>query len=540
MRLKLSDLRNKAFWESSGIALPEYPYEAIAEISRSDPRWVHFGIGNIFRIFLGGIADELLNTGLSDHGITCMEAYDDEIVDRIYEPHDNLTLAVTLYKNGCQETRVLASFAEALKVSPRHTHDWERAERIFSYPGLQMVSFTITEKGYALRDSSGDLFQWARQDMKNGPESVTGIMGIVTALLYARYKSGAYPLALVSMDNVSRNGEKLKVSVQEMAKAWVDTGFAPVAFLKYVSDETKITYPWTMIDKITPSPSYEVAQALQSLGLEDIMPIETQKHTRIAPFVNAEAPQYLVIEDSFPNGRPLLEKAGVYMTDRSTVNLAERMKVTACLNPIHTALAPYDVMLGYRLFADGMSDPDLSKLAYQVGYKEGLPVVEDPKILSPKVFLDEVMNERFPNVYLGDTSQRICVDISQGVAFRFGETVHAHVRKNNTENLIGIPLAIAGWMRYLLGVNDRGEQYELSPDPMIPEIKRHLQGIKWDQPESLQMQLRPVLSNSQIFGLDLYEAGIGSRIESLLREELAGLGAVRETLRRSLSSVRKT
>ena len=63
-------------------------------------------------------------------------------------------------------------------------------------------------------------------------------------------------------------------------------------------------------------------------------------------------PQYLVIEDSFPNGRPPLEKskAGVYMTDRDTVNKSERMKVTVCLNPVHSALGPYGCVLGYTLF----------------------------------------------------------------------------------------------------------------------------------------------------------------------------------------------
>ena len=49
--------------------------------------------------------------------------------------------------------------------------------------------------------------------------------------------------------------------------------------------------------------------------------------------MNAEGPQYLVVEDNFPNGRPPLEKAGVFMGDRLTVNRSERMKVTACLNP---------------------------------------------------------------------------------------------------------------------------------------------------------------------------------------------------------------
>ena len=302
-------------------------------------------------------------------------------------------------------------------------------------------------------------------------------------------------------------------------------------FLRYLENESLISFPLTMIDKITPRPGEEIRQLLASDGVENMEIIVTSKHTYIAPFVNAEAPGYLVVEDRFPNGRPPLEKAGVYMTDRATVNKAERMKVTVCLNPIHTALCTYDILLGYDLFADGMHDPDLSELARRVGYVEGLPVVEDPGILSPKAFLDELMAERFPNPYLGDTSQRIAVDISQMTAIRFGENIKAYVERDGTaESLTAIPLAIAGWLRYLLAVDDNGERFELSPDPMLPVLREQLSGLVFGEPESLTDQLRPILSNPELFGMDLYEAGIGVKIEEMIREMLAGPGAVRRTL----------
>ena len=86
---------------------------------------------------------------------------------------------------------------------------------------------------------------------------------------------------------------------------------------------------------------------VEKLGVEDMQPVITGKKTYIAPFVNAEKPQYLVIEDGFPNGRPALEKGfGVYMADRNTVNLSERMKVTVCLNPVHSATGPLGVVAG--------------------------------------------------------------------------------------------------------------------------------------------------------------------------------------------------
>ena len=243
-----------------------------------------------------------------------------------------------------------------------------------------------------------------------------------------------------------------------------------------------------------------------------------------------------MVEDAFPNGRPPLEEAGVYMTDRETVNKSERMKVTVCLNPIHTALCSYACMLGYEYFAEGMKDRELDALARRLGYTEGLPVVEDPGILSPKAFLDELMSVRFPNIYLGDTSARIAVDMSQMVGIRFGETIKAYVaRDGSAAKLTAIPLAIAGWIRYLLGVDDNGEPMELSPDPMIPYMKEQLSGIRFGCPESVDGRLKNVLSNETIFGTDLYKAGIGGLIEEMVSSEIEGSGAVRQTLKKYLS-----
>ena len=538
MKLNYQGLKDTAAWAKAGIDLPPYDPEALAEKTKADPRWVHFGIGNIFRIFVGSIEDKLLRDGLIDRGITCVETFDYDVVDKIYTPYDNLVLAVYLKSDGTVDKQVLGGLSEAIKAQSSVPEAWARLRAVFTNPGLQLITFTITEKGYALRNAGGAYFGYVQADLDNGPEKVTGAMGIVASMLYARYHAGRLPLALVSMDNVARNGEKLRNSIIETAMGWREKGFVDAGFVDYVSDESVVSFPWTMIDKITPRPSVDVANGLEADGVEAMQPVVTGKRTYIAPFVNAEGPQYLVVEDNFPNGRPPLEKAGVYMADRLTVNRSERMKVTACLNPIHTALGPYDVMLGHELFADGMHDPELSRLARQVGYAESLPVVEDPGIISPKAFIDEVINERFPNAYLGDTSQRICTDVSQGVAFRFGETTKAYMAKEGTAaKLVGIPLAIAGWLRYLLAVDDKGETYPLAPDPMVPELTEQLRAVKVGQPDTLTDQLKPILANANIWGVDLYAAGIGDKVETIFREELAGPGAVRATLKKYLDEV---
>lgn len=249
-----------------------------------------------------------------------------------------------------------------------------------------------------------------------------------------------------------------------MAEEWLKKGFVPQAFVDYISDETQVAFPWTMIDKITPRPADSVCAELEKLGCEAIAPVITSKRTYIAPFVNAEKPQYLVVEDRFPNGRPPLEQAGVYMTDRETVNKTERMKVTTCLNPLHTALAVYGCMLGYTLICDEMKDATLVKLVKRLGYVEGLPVVVDPGILSPKAFIDEVVEQRLPNPFMPDSPQRIATDTSQKVGIRFGETIKSYVEKGkDLHELTALSLAIAGWLRYLLGVGDDGKPSRFPP-----------------------------------------------------------------------------
>ena len=533
MKLTMDGIKNREAWEKAGIQLPGYDVKEISEKAKKEPRWVHFGIGNIFRVFIGGFADGLLEEGALDCGLTCVETFDYDVVDKIYTPYDNLGLSVILHGDGSREYKVLGSLAEAVKAQSSNETQWNRLKEIFTSKSLQMVSFTITEKGYALQKADGTWFPFVQADIENGPDKATGAMAVVVAMLYERYKAGKYPLALVSMDNCSKNGAKLRESVLTMTEEWKKAGFVEEGFVSYVSDEKVVAFPWTMIDKITPRPSEKIADDLEELGIEEMQPVITSKKTYIAPFVNAEKPQYLVIEDNFPNGRPALEKGfGVYMADRNTVNLSERMKVTVCLNPVHSATGPLGVVQGYDLFAHMLNtNEDMMKMARMVAYDEGLPVVPNPGILSPQAFVDELFNDRFPNEYLGDTNMRLSVDVSQMVGIRFGETIKAYVEKfGDAKKLTAIPLGIAGWLRYMLGVDDEGEKYELAPDPMNEEIQEQLKEIVIGKPETFTDQLKPILSNERLFFVDLYTTGVAEKIEEMFREMIAGKGAVRATI----------
>lgn len=537
--LKLSSecIKDRKAWEKAGIELPKFDYEKMSLITKENPTWVHFGAGNIFRGFTAVLQQELLNSGKAQSGIIAVEAFDFEIIDRIYDPYDNLSLLVIMKPDGSLEKKVVGSIGEGLVGDASREEDWKRLKEIFTKPSLQMASFTVTEKGYSIKNISGEYLDIVLRDMGNGPDKPMHLMSKVASMAYERYKSGRLPIAFVSMDNCAHNGEKLHESVETIAKKWVENGLVEGDFISYINDETRVSFPWSMIDKITPRPSETVKNTLNNLGFESTEAVITSKNTFIAPFVNAEGPQYLVIEDKFPNGRSQLELSGVYFTDRETVDRVEKMKVCTCLNPLHTALAVYGCLLGYTLIADEMKDDQLKKLVEKIGYEEGLPVVVNPGIIDPRGFIHEVIEQRLPNPYIPDAPQRIATDTSQKVGIRFGETIKAYGKREDLDpkNLTYIPLAIAGWLRYLLGVDDNGQAMELSSDPMLETLKSYLSEVKLGSSESTAETLRPILSNESLFGTNLYDIGLAEKIQGYFNELISGIGAVRSTLEKYLA-----
>ena len=535
MKVNLEALKDRADWEKAGVKLPAYDIDLMRKKTDEKPLWVHFGAGNIFRAFIAALQQRLLDEGLSDRGIIAADTFDVDNIRMIYSGYDNLTMSVTLNADATIDKEIITSVSEAVVAQPGEKKDYDRLLRAFAAPSLQMISFTITEKGYALRGIDGQYLKVVAEDLANGPEQARHAMTIVTALLFHRYQAGKAPLAVVSMDNCSHNGEKLQSSILEVARAWNANGFVPDGFVSWLTDESQVSFPWSMIDKITPRPAPEVQRMLEEAGIEDMAPLETPRGTFVAPFVNAEKAQYLVVEDKFPNGRPPLEKAGVYFTDRDTVNKTERMKVTTCLNPLHTALAVYGCLLGYTLIRDEMKDEDLVRLIRRLGYQEGLPVVTDPGILSPKAFIDEVMEERLPNPFMPDAPQRIATDTSQKVGIRFGETIRSYLAEGRSmDQLVALPLAIAGWLRYLLGVDDKGCPMQLSSDPLLEDLRAQLAGIELGRQETCGNKLQAILSNPVIFGSDLTACPLGERITAFFLEEIRGPGAVRNTLQKYL------
>ncbi|WP_157143630.1 mannitol dehydrogenase family protein [Brachyspira pilosicoli] len=536
MKLNIENLNDKNFWENANIEVPKYNINDIRKNTAEKPTWIHFGAGNIFRGFIAAVADTLLNDSIIDTGIIAVDTHafgrddDYDMINKVYKPFDNLTLLASIKSNGDIDKKIIGSITDILHAD--FINNYDALKKIFISSSIQIVSFTITEKGYSIKDLNGNYSSIVEEDINNEPKKAKNIMSIIAAMLLERYKNGAFPIAMLSVDNCSNNGDKLKSSIVEISREWVKRGYADNGFVEYLEDSKKVSFPLSMVDKITPRPSEIIEKKLESIGLEE-MSLFKVGHNNMAPFVNAESVGYLVVEDLFPNGRAKFEKANVYVTDRITVQTVEKMKVTTCLNPLHTALAIFGCLLNYNFIYEEMRNPSLKKLVEKIGYDEGMKVVADPKILNPKDFIKEVIEERLVNPYIPDSPKRIATDTSQKIPIRYGETLKSYVKNGlDISSLVGIPLTIAAWLRYLMGIDDNGKPMEISPDPMLEELQKHIKNIKFKNKETIGNNLKPILSNKIIFAVDLYDEKInlGKKIESYFSEMISKENAVKECL----------
>ena len=527
----LQDIRTNA----PEIELPSFDVAQMQKDGKEHPRWIHLGPGNLFRCYPARVAADLLERG--EHWpITAVAPRDPEDMRTQLDGHDLMTLKVTLNPDGNQDLRVVAGISESLGI--QDGDEFSRLVEIARDPGVALMSYTITEKGYVISDGSGKLQPEVAAAIRAGnpldPEGCRASTMVLSAvLLCERFSAGGAPITLLSFDNFSHNGDKLRESILRIARGWAEHGTAPEGFVDWLTDEKNVAFPITVIDKITPRPNPVIAEKLAGLGFSD-MAVETPCRTPLAGFVNTEPVEYLIIEDKFAGERPNWDDLGVRVVKREICDDFENMKVTTCLNPLHTALAVAGSLLRFATIDAEMRDPALSALVHDLGWKEGLPVVANPVVVKPEDFLREVLEVRLPNVYLPDNPARIAMDTSQKIPIRFGETIKKYqARGLDLETLRAIPFVFALWCRFLMGIGDDGQLFEPASDPRYDELHKHVSGITLDannSAEEVHQALYPILSDTDIFRTDLYATPLAQKTEKYFTQLIAGRGAVRSTL----------
>ena len=169
--------QREAFLQA-GYRLPEFDYDKVKAATDAAPAWIHFGAGNIFRAFQCNVLQNLLNRGIADTGLIAVEGFDYEIIEKMYWPHDNLSILATLKADNTVDKTIVGSITESLVLDSANQAQYDRLKQIFAAPSLQMASFTITEKGYALTDARGNVLPAIAADYANGPQAPDSYLGI--------------------------------------------------------------------------------------------------------------------------------------------------------------------------------------------------------------------------------------------------------------------------------------------------------------------------------------------------------------------------
>ena len=344
-------------------------------------------------------------------------------------------------------------------------------------PQVAIVSLTITEKGYCHSPATGQLMldhPFIVADLQN-PHQPKSAPGVIVEALARRKAAGLPAFSVMSCDNMPENGHVMRNVVCAYARA-VDAGLADWI-------ESHVTFPSTMVDRIVPAVTPETLDKIEQLtGVRDPAGVACE------PF------RQWVIEDNFVAGRPAWEKAGAELV--SDVIPFEEMKLRM-LNGSHSFLAYLGYLAGYQHINDCMGDENYRRAAHDLMLKEQAPTLKVQNVDLARYA--DLLIERYTNPALRHRTWQIAMDGSQKLPQRMLDSVRWHLADNS--NFALLALGVAGWMRYVGGVDEQGNAIEVC-DPLLPVIQAAVQ-----QSEEGESRVKALLAIEAIFGKDLPQEG---------------------------------
>lgn len=423
-------------------ALPGHVLRPEYDRRRLTPGIVHIGVGNFHRAHQAWYTHRLMQMGgAQDWAIlgAGVRPYDAEMRDKLIA-QSCLTTLITLDPSETS-AEVTGAMIDYLPVRA----DNAALIRAMADPAIRIVSLTVTEGGYFVREDGG--FDADHADIKHDsahPTVPVTAFGAIVAALSQRRAAGAKPFTLLSCDNLQGNGAILRQTVTSLA-CLTDPGLAD-----WIAAEG--AFPNSMVDCIVPATGAAERAAARAFGIQDAAPVT---HERFRQWV---------IEDQFSLGRPAWEEVGATFTD--DVHAYERMKIRI-LNAGHQVLANAGELLSIATIADCMADPDIAPFFRKVQTREILPYVARVPEVAPSAYLD-LIETRFANRAIRDTTRRVAFDGSS----RHPGFVLPIIRDALAAGgpIQGLMLVEAFWARMCAGTRDDGTEIEPN-DPLWPELQ---------------------------------------------------------------------
>ncbi len=460
-------------------------------------RQLHLGVGAFFKAHQAVYADAAMSAAGGDWRIRGVSLRRPDMRDAL-APQDFLYTVAAADAQG-EKLSVVTALSDVLVApeNPRAVID------AIADPTIAVITLTITEKGYCLSPATGDLdFEHPEiaADLRRQEAPATAI-GYLVAGLRRRQAVGASLPGIVSCDNLSGNGEKLRRAVSAFAEA-IDPRLA-----RAIGDDA--AFPSTMVDRIVPAATPESLDAIsRALGLRDEAAIRTE------PF------SQWVIEDAFNGPRPAWEHGGAILT--ANVAPFELAKLRL-LNGAHSSIAYLGYLAGHETVADAMADPAFDRFIADLQTREIAPVTPAPEGMPLRPYI-EALQQRFKNPTLNHKTFQIAMDGSQKIPQRLLNTVRAQLDADGP--ITRLALAVGAWTRYVSGIDECGRAIDVR-DPM----RDRLAAAAKEGGADARARARAFLAIGEIFGSDLpastrFADALGGAIESL-----ASLGAATAVMR---------
>lgn len=445
-----------------GVQTPRYDRQQLKT------RMVHFGFGAFHRAHQALLTDRVLNAQGGDWGICEISLFSGDTLMRQLREQDHLYTVLEKGADGNQAI-VVGAVNECLNAK---LDSLAAIIEKFCEPQVAIVSLTITEKGYCIDPATGAL------DLTNpriihdlqSPDEPHSAPGILVEALSRRQVRGLAPFTVLSCDNIPDNGHVVKNAVLGMAEK------RSPALADWIREH--VSFPATMVDRIVPAATEDsLAEITRELGVTDPCAISCE------PFIQ------WVVEDHFVAGRPAWEAAGVQMV--SDVRPWEEMKLRM-LNGSHSFLAYLGYLSGFQHINECMQDSAFREAAYRLMMDEQAPTLTITDV--DLTGYAQSLIVRFANPALKHKTWQIAMDGSQKLPQRMLAGIRLHLARESAWPLLA--LGVAGWMRYVSGVDDAGVTIDVR-DPLNDKIRAIVATHHEDQ------RVSALLSLSEIFGNDL-------------------------------------
>ena len=435
----------------SSATLSQLPSQVITpgyDRKKVTPGIAHLAVGNFHRAHQALYIDRVLaRPGQENWAIVGIGLRDNERETRragIMAGQDGLYTLTEFSTDGSHTTRVLGAITEYVQAAK----DRSAAIKRLADPAIKIVSMTITEGGYNI-DADGKFMlntPAIAEDLKR--EVPHTAFGLVTEALRLRRDNGTGPFTVMTCDNLRDNGKVAREAFCAYATA------KDPALGQWISEN--VTFPSTMVDRITPSVSGADKERLNKLsGIDDQMPLFAEDFTQ------------WVIEDSFCAGRPELETVGVQFT--KNVEPYEQVKLRM-LNASHSMLALPGLLMDYDTVPEAMKDTALLTLLEQFLTQDASPFITPPSDVSLADYAGQVLN-RFRNPAVGDQLLRIASDSASKLPVFWTDTVKGILKAGKNHKRLAFGTAC--FLEYLRGTTDSKKSYSFS-EPELTDATQKL------------------------------------------------------------------